>query len=1217
MRSGLILILLLIVNICKGQDDSIANRIVLIGDAGDILSGRQPVIDAVRRTIPMDKKTTVLFLGDNLYSIGLPDEQYSSYNGLRSVLDTQVSLVKNTQAKAYFIPGNHDWANGAPQGYEQIIRQQHYIDRISSNNVKFYPEDGCPGPVEVKISKDVILIIMDSQWWLNRHEKPGIESDCPYKTEDEVITQIGDIIENNAHKLILFACHHPFRSTGVHSGYYGIKQHIFPFTDLNKNAYIPLPLIGSIYPISRGVFGSPQDMKYPAYVNMVSRVEDELKKHPYVIHLHGHEHTLQFIQDSSYNYIVSGAGCKMARVAHSKKTKFAARSLGFAVLDISKNKTVHLTFYEVPLLTPDTVTKPFSENILDFSKFPEIVADTATVHNYVFKDSISVPVNTKYAQASSFKRALFGDNYRTEWATPVKLKVFDINNEKGGLKITALGGGKQSRSLQLEDKHGKKWVLRSINKNPINAMPANFRIGMTADIVQDMISASHPYGALVVPKLCEAVNVTCSKPEYFLVPNDYALGLYRPVFANTVCMLEAVNPTPDNADTKSTFKVFNKKLEDHEVKVDQKNLLSARMIDFLIADFDRHYDQWKWATRKDTKLYYPIPKDRDQALFYSDGLVMKYVTRKSMPFLRGLRYNMPQSNWLGYVARDIDRTYINELNEQDWQQTLQEFKNKVNDNVIDNAVHDLPPEIYAIDGKVITEKLKSRRDLIPEKGMLYYKFISHKVNVLGSNEDEYFHISNAGKGIVINVYGREKNGDTSILMYRRQFDPRITKEVRMYGFNGNDVFKVDDDVASRIRLRMIGGQGNDSFDIKGRINNYIYDLSTEENPIIARNRTKKMFSPEPSVNAFVGHNSPEYNFPMFTFPAINLGYNLEDGIMAGLGVAYRTYGFRKLPYASDQHLSTLFSFAQKAYQVKYTGEFIHFFRNYDLLIHGIHKNPALDNFFGFGNDTKKDPNTPFHYYRARYKYIEGDVLLSSRPLNNKLLSISLGPTGYYYWNRYSDNSDRILAHPGLIGLDSASVYNRKSYAGGKLSINVNNVNNELFPTRGVDWTTDFTSMTGLNANSQPITKFQSDMTVYASLTDPAKVVAVLRIGGGRIFSEHFEYFQALSLGANNYLRGFRKDRFSGRGSFYTSIELRVKLLDVNSYVLPGSLGIVGFNDIGRVWMSNEDSRTWHDGYGGGLYYTPFNYVMIAATVALSGEEALPNFTIGSKINLTY
>ena len=143
------------------------------------------------------------------------------------------------------------------------------------------------------------------------------------------------------------------------------------------------------------------------------------------------------------------------------------------------------------------------------------------------------------------------------------------------------------------------------------------------------------------------------------------------------------------------------------------------------------------------------------------------------------------------------------------------------------------------------------------------------------------------------------------------------------------------------------------------------------------------------------------------------------------------------------------------------------------------------------------------------------------------------------------------------------------------------------------------------------------MAIYASLTDPAKVVAVVHLGGGKVLSKNFEYFQALSLGGNNYLRGYMKDRFTGSSMAYASLELRVKLIDVKSYVFPGSLGVIGFDDVGRVWMPNESSGKIHNGYGTGLYYTPFNYAIISATVAFSNEETLFNFSLGTKINLLF
>jgi hypothetical protein len=38
------------------------------------------------------------------------------------------------------------------------------------------------------------------------------------------------------------------------------------------------------------------------------------------------------------------------------------------------------------------------------------------------------------------------------------------------------------------------------------------------------------------------------------------------------------------------------------------------------------------------------------------------------------------------------------------------------------------------------------------------------------------------------------------------------------------------------------------------------------------------------------------------------------------------------------------------------------------------------------------------------------------------------------------------------------------------------------------------------------------MSAYASLSSPAKTVAVLRLGGGHIFNRDFEFFQAMNLG---------------------------------------------------------------------------------------------------------
>ena len=234
-----------------------------------------------------------------------------------------------------------------------------------------------------------------------------------------------------------------------------------------------------------------------------------------------------------------------------------------------------------------------------------------------------------------------------------------------------------------------------------------------------------------------------------------------------------------------------------------------------------------------------------------------------------------------------------------------------------------------------------------------------------------------------------------------------------------------------------------------------------------------------------------------------------------------------------------------------------------------------------------------------------------------MLQVSIGPSYYHYWSRYKDNSKRILGNPAIIGTDSADIYGAKHYLGAKAKFDITYINNEIFPTRGMTWYTEFTSLYGLTKNTNNLTKLTSDITIYASLQDAARVGAIFRLSGGHIFSKGYEYFQALSIGAHNFVRGYRKNRFSGSSVGYASTELRVKLFKSQSYLLPGDVGVMGFYDIGRVWQTGEDSKKWHPSYGGGFYFIPYGVAMISFTVGFSPEDKLYNFSLGTKFKLVF
>lgn len=1205
----------------QAQPDSVELKIVLVGDAGAFIKGKttagsslhegwHPVMTAIKKNVPMDKKTVVLILGDNVYKEGLPDDQLITYSDAKAVLDTQINLVSNTSARAIFIPGNHDWSNGAPSGYENVRREQRYVDLLSRSNVMYYPKDGCPGPIEIPVSDNVVIIAMDSQWWLHPNDKPGIESDCDSKTKDQILNELDDILLKNQKKLVLFATHHPFKSTGIHGGYFTLKQHIFPFTDANKNWWIPMPLIGSIYPITRSVFGTKQDLSHPWYREMVNKVSDVIKKYENVVYVAGHEHNMQLIEEDSTFYIVSGAGCKHTRVSQGKQTLFAKEQFGYAILTVSKNKNVDISFHTVALDDAATDTA-YSAHLLNFVPRPKplVATDTATEVVVEFKDSTVAIANPNYNKVRGFHRFMLGENYRKEWATPVTMKTFNIKKEKGGFTIVKIGGGKQTKSLRLKDKSGKEWVLRTITKDPHLVVPENFRNSIAEDLVQDFMSASHPYAPLTVAPLAHAVGVQQSAPELFFVPDDAAFGIYRQVFANKICFLEERAPTEEK--TKSTAKTFEKLIDDNDHRVDQKAVLRARLLDIIIGDFDRHFDQWRFE-QQDTgkgKLFVPVPRDRDQAYFYDDGFLLKLVTLSNLKFLKGFTPEIKNINWFGYSAKDFDRIFLNQLDESDWQEAINYVQKHLTDTLFKKSVQQLPAPIYKLNGEHIYRTLISRRNQLQPHAISYYNFISKYVNIAGSNQKDYFRIAGEDNKVRVQGFKRKGASDTVAMFYDRVFSPDVTKEIRIYGLNDDDIFEMLPNTPNTVKVRIVGGKGNDTFNIKGEAKTVLYDFDSKENHIINSKNVRNKFSGDPLVNAV---NFTNYQYDVSRFPLINLGWNAEDHLLIGLGFQHKHYGFRKEPYASRQKLSSLFATDFGSYKIDYEGEFNHAVNKTDLLVNASFVHPTLNNFFGIGNETQKAG--PLSFYRVRYNYVTADLLLRKRVFD--ILHVTAGPTVFNHWLKGKDNVGKILEAPSLIGLDT-SVYKTKTYGGFKVGLLINNLENHLLPTRGIDWYTEFVSTYGLNNHSMNYSAVTTDMKVYAAMNDPAKFVTVLKLGAGHIFSDKYEYFQAMSIGQNSYLRGFRKNRFAGSTLFYGSLEFRIKIFESKWPVLPGAVGIVAFDDIGRVWAKNEDSKTWHNSIGGGLYIAPFNSVILSATTAFSKEETLFNITLGTKFNLTF
>ena len=450
-------------------------------------------------------------------------------------------------------------------------------------------------------------------------------------------------------------------------------------------------------------------------------------------------------------------------------------------------------------------------------------------------DSIIRPASLRYSNLNFIKRIILGKNYRDIWATPVKMPVFDIKTVKGGLTPGDLGGGQQTKSLRLKDKNGTEWVLRTVDKEVEKAVEPYMRHTFIQKLVQDMVSGSHPYAPLTVSVLAKAAKVTAPSPTLYFVPDDPALGEHHAVFANTVCMLEQREPTPDNSETFNTEKVLEELMKKNEHLILQEQVLRARLLDMLVGDWDRHADQWRWGKvdSGEMKYYYAIPRDRDFAYFYSRGLLIKVMTFISMPHLRGFTKESTGLKKLNKKTWFFDHNFLNELDAEDWKRITAEFQQNITDEVISKAIKRMPPEAYAKSGQTIESKLRSRRDGLQKNVMKYYKSLASVVHVMGTDKNDFFKISHEGNDLVVSIY--DNNGkDKGMMTYRRVFKKADTHDIFLDGFGGDDHFEIDEGVRSKIRLRIMGGEGTDTVTNKGRVKEKMESVELKTDNGVAR-----------------------------------------------------------------------------------------------------------------------------------------------------------------------------------------------------------------------------------------------------------------------------------------------------------------------------------------------------------------------------------------------
>lgn len=1191
-----------------------------IGDAGaPSLDVQEPTLKLFQRFLEQaNERSAAIFLGDNIYEDGLPDSTHSDREFYEQRIIEQMKTVENFAGRVVFLPGNHDWNNGRPDGLERVLRQERFVEEYLDRGNTFLPDNGFPGPVSIKLMddnedprlrEDIRLVVLDTQWWLHQNEKPyGDTGDYELFDAGDILIELDDILKKQRHDYLMVVAHHPLITHGNHGGYLPPSTHLKP------------PVFGSLYALYRRIFGLEQDVTHHRYKEMADALQEVFHRTELedLIYASGHSHGLQYHRDEkrrlNHHYLVSGSATKETYIAHGRGAEFTYGHNGFLTVQYYADGSVWMEAWAPggdgstgTLLYRKQLKPPYEDAFSD-----ETIVES--IPDVDYSDStITVAANPDYDGKSRLFEWIIGKHNRKYWSVESIFPLFDITEVEGGLDPVRIGGKGQSTTLHLEREDGRDFVLRSVDKEAGRVWSENLRKTFALDVAQDQFSIINPYAALVIPDLADAAGVYHTNPKIYFVPDDPQLGAYTEKISGELGLFED-RPNGDMRDVESmgnsdeilsSTELLRELDGDIDHRVDQKEFARARLLDMLLADWDRHSDQWRWASFEPEdgkgKIYKPIPRDRDVALMQMTGLIPN-AAKILGPFFQYQNFSENYGNLKGlnYNSLDLTRRFTNQLTKEEWLEIAADIKNSLTDKVIEKAVRNYPEPVFERYGDETISILKIRRDKLISVSEQYYRLISGVVSIPGSNKREQFEVDILNNDEVrVEVFKLSGKGELRELYFDRIFVAGETDELRLYGMGGSDLFLLSGTSSNPIKIRISGGSGDDEYhdeSVKKGLRRTISIHDTERGNLID-------VGPKTKIKLADSFENVNYNYKTDfrwnrTLAGLYFDYNSNDGIFLGGGPEIVRHAFQKHP-SSRHFFRASVAPSTGAANIQYDAAWYKVSGYWRAELDTRFFFPkSYKNFFGLGNETTLQDRS-LNYYRARlYQYSVEPRLALQKSIMNFNVGFRLRAANV------NESPDNIVSDPAQ-GIPAGD-FREQWFVGPRLGLRFSEMDDRVNPRLGYRFSSEADVNLGVINTSENFSKVQSVLQLYFSLRTDRQVTLANRIGGNHNFGD-FPFYEANTIGGTTNLRGFNSRRFSGRSAFFNNTELRMELFDFYNYLLGGKVGINGFFDTGRVWADGESSPIWHAGYGGGIWFHAFDSFLINPAIGFSEEGSL--FTV--------
>ncbi len=1164
--------------------------VFLLGNAGQITQPAQ-YAEKLSSLLKQHQPWTLVLSGD-LLNVNSP------FGEAVSQLDEFLAPLSQLKgAQIVIIPGDKDWGESKRGGLQELRRLETFLDKVDYPNVYIPLKNGCPGPYLFPIDENLKLLLINTQWINHPFTKPSSESAiCELGTEEALLEEVESLIEDNGQSNVMVVGHHPMESRSRIGGFFPVHDWV-----------LPVPVVSLFTTAFKQNIGRPEDIVNTNFNEFREVFHQMLAGQRSIVYASGHASNLEISRNEENVYVNSGAPTRGSYVRKGPHTIYASHKPGLVQIMyrtsgavIAKSYRWERTNFEQhhesllfqpPCLLPQKGI-PVNQRLVPCLDQEEHSAPVLS-----HPQSLTIAANPNYALSRSATKFL-GSHYRDSWTTPIHAPVLDLEHFDGGLTPIEIGGGRQTKSLKLISSRGQQYVFRSVDKDPSKALNQDLRSTIVSILVRDQTTTQQPYGAMVASALLDTLDILHARPQLYVMPHDERLGPFVTEFGGMLGMLEERPSDPDRGvsfegsqDIKRSIRLFRQMYKDRDNQIAVDEFVRSRIFDLLVGDWGKHEDNWKWAGYKQEKglLYRPIPRDRDHVFSLWDGLLPWIVDREwAKPSGENFDFKLKGLRSLMWQARHLDRFVASEADREAWLQQAAFIQERLSDSLIDAAIATMPSEIAMGQGKEVAAKLKSRLRDLHLYADQYYQILAKEVDVVGSNKHEKFEVQRHADGTLqVKMYKLRKR-QRDVLFYNRTFKPEETKEVRLFGMDGDDIFTVEGGSPKSILLRLIPGPGRDTISDQSvtKGGNSLLLYSMDEDKILSRSEIKPGRSRDPSAYRY---SRTAFTYDKY-FPLAYMSFSSDYGLSLTGNITFTNQRYGKPDFSSIHELGASFSTIGN-FQTYYEGIWRHIVGPLDL-VGGVsfENKKRYRYFFGIGNETTYSEELLLQdYYTLQYSTFQTFLGLQRSFWKRSYLRLRSG---------VAFNSDQSLTNTIL---DDVDLFGEDKLEIGTLAfeLDFDFRDRQNLPSKGARFYS-------YNQYAKPFDGKQDDYLVGESKIECFISVMPFTLGlrGGFLYSlQDPPYYDLPTLGQNRYLRGFRRNRFSGEDAVFVNSELRIQILDRPQALIPHKFGVRFFLDRGRMSFGQEESKTWHTGYGAGFYFVPMRErFSLHLSLAFSKEE---------------